>query len=601
MQQNDKLLNYAFKGYAISQIANYLMGFMGSIVNGIVISRFMGMEFMAAFQLVLPITMLTSVIGILFSTGLQSACSGCLGSGNLDDAKSYYTVTLIGLVPIGLLFALVAGLFAGSLATALGATGDNAYLAEEASRYLVGIAPSLAITTFMPIITSVLFLEGQGMVSMISIVCQLVISVAGSFIVAFCLPSWGLLGMGLVASLSGLVGLIVLMIGKLRSKGSINLTRSGLSFSKFWSVLTIGLPSALDRLYKTAQTMVVNILLLAVATGTSVAAFGVLSQAANIAMPFIMGITGTALTMAGVFYGERDKSGLVRLFGITFRWSEIAGVLITIVVTLTAPLLVMLFKSPEDPTFAAAVHALRIYIWSYPFYSFCKFLQDYYLGSKANKMTYIISTVENLILVIASVVVLGKLYGEDGVWWGFVIGEVLAVICTLIIITVMKKRFPRKAEDFMFLPQLYDKVQETACEWSAANADEVKEISADAKAYMLELGEKEEKADLLSRFVEEMGKIITQWAQDGGAKGYYADIRVVGIPILDEEGNPKEKEIDRWTLRVRDNNKHFDLEKWQEVHSDEPKTRPAIHSVDEQAKESSYSYTMSMNYLIVTV
>ena len=596
-----QLLSYTFRGYSGKMVANYLMSFMGTIIDGIVISRFLGADAMAAFQIVMPLTMLNSVIALMFSTGLQTTCSNCLGAGRIDDANRYYTVTMLGLAPIALLFAFGVGLFATTLATVLGASGDSAYLAGEAAAYLRGVSPALGLIVFMPVLTSILFLEGKSKYSMISIACQLVINVAGDFFNAFYLH-WGLLGMGLATTLCNVVGFAVMIYGKLNSKGGIGFTRVGLAAKQFLSVLTVGFPSALDRLYKTIQTFVVNHLLLVVATGTSVAAYGVLNSVNNIFTPFVMGITVTGMTMAGIFYGERDKDGLRRLFSLTLKSSVLVSILIVAVVMLAAPVLVLLFKSSSDPSFDSAVHALRIIIWMYPFYSINKMLQDYYLGSNATRMTYLVSTLENLVFIIAAVLVLGHLFGEDGVWYGFVVGEVLAVLATFIIIAVMKKRVPRTAEDMQFLPALFDKVQTTARDWSATTIDQVKEACSDVKGFMTELGASEDDATLMAQFIEDMGSIITRWGVFNGDR-HYIDIRLVGIPKFDEDGNPIDgNKMETWKLRVRDNNKQFDAQKWKEIYlDDDPAQYTGIHTMAQKAKEISYAYTINLNYLFVTM
>lgn len=600
MKQNELLLNHTFRGYSGKMIANYLMSFMGTIIDGIVISRFLGADAMAAFQIVMPLTMLNSVIALMFSTGLQTSCSNCLGAGRVGEANSIYTVTMMGLAPIALLFALGVGLFATPLATALGASGDSAYLASEAAGYLRGVAPALGLIVFMPAVTSILFLEGKSKYSMISIACQLVINVAGDFFNAFYLH-WGLLGMGLATTLCNLVGIGVMIYGKLNSKGGIGFTRAGLAVKQFLSVLKVGFPSALDRLYKTVQTFVVNNLLLVVATGTSVAAYGVLNSVNNIFTPFVMGITVTGMTMAGIFFGERDKDGLRSLFGLTLKSSVIISILIVAVVMVAAPVLVLLFKSSSDPSYDSAVHALRIIIWMYPFYSFNKMLQDYYLGSNATRMTYLVSTLENLIFIIAAVLVLGKLFGEDGVWYGFVVGEVLAVLATIVIIAIMKKRVPRTSEDMLFLPALFDKVQTTARDWSATSIGEVNEAAGEAKSFMMELGAGESDAALMEQFIQDLGNVITRW-DDFDGKRHYIDIRMVGIPELDENGTPKdEHKMETWKLRLRDNCKQFDAQKWNEIYHDDPMQYPGIQAVSQKAKEISYAYTINLNYLFVTI
>ena len=79
------------------------------------------------------------------------------------------------------------------------------------------------------------------------------------------------------------------------------------------------------------------------------------------------------------------------------------------------------------------------------------------------------------------------------------------------------------------------------------------------------------------------------------------NIRLVGIPVCAEDGSPKMDKMGSWAIRVRDNLKPFDLEKWQAVHSDADQRHVALHSLVRDAKESSYTYTMGMNYLFVTI
>ena len=316
MQQNAQLLRHTFASYSTRQMANLMMSLMGSIVDSIVISRFLGVDAIAAFQLVLPLTLVGAMLSQVFSTGIQTVCSRYLGSGHIDEAKSAYTMTILTIVPIALLWLLGIWLCADTLVALLGATGESAYLAEGAADYLCGAAPGLALMMFMPTQMNIMFLEGKSKYCMVSIGCQLVINIAGDFYNAFFLH-WGLFGMGLATSACNIVGFVVMLYGKLTARGGIGFTRRGLKLRKVMTVVSIGVPSALSELYVSVQTFVVNRVLLLVATGTSVAAFGVINSLYDIFSPFLLGLATTTMTMAGVFYGERDKAGMRTLFGIS--------------------------------------------------------------------------------------------------------------------------------------------------------------------------------------------------------------------------------------------------------------------------------------------
>lgn len=75
MQQNTQLLNQTFISYSGRQVANLMMGLMGAIVDSIVISRFLGVDAIASFQLVLPVTLVGIMLSQVFGTGIQAVCS----------------------------------------------------------------------------------------------------------------------------------------------------------------------------------------------------------------------------------------------------------------------------------------------------------------------------------------------------------------------------------------------------------------------------------------------------------------------------------------------------------------------------------------------
>ena len=121
-------------------------------------------------------------------------------------------------------------------------------------------------------------------------------------------------------------------------------------------------------------------------------------------------------------------------------------------------------------------------------------------------MTYIINTLENLVFIILAVVVLGFLFGDVGVWWGLVIGEVIAILATLVIIAIKKRRLPRTFDDLQVLSPLFGMMAENMREWTATDLDQMKTVSSEARAYMLSQGAPEADAVLVAESMEEMGE-----------------------------------------------------------------------------------------------
>ena len=105
-------------------------------------------------------------------------------------------------------------------------------------------------------------------------------------------------------------------------------------------VFRIGLPSAVDRFYKTVQLFVINKVLLAVSSGAAIAAFADINTLNNVFNSVVMGFGASTLTMAGVFVGEGDRDSLKALFRLAVKKTLLSTGALAAAVFLAAPLLI---------------------------------------------------------------------------------------------------------------------------------------------------------------------------------------------------------------------------------------------------------------------
>ena len=117
-----------FRKSLAAMILSDLVVFSGSLINGILISRFLGMESMAAFQIAVPFFVFVTIIEMIFSNGLRFYLARSLGVGDMDSASRNYSsaYAVVGLLSI--LTAVLVYVFAENLAEFLGASGESEFL-----------------------------------------------------------------------------------------------------------------------------------------------------------------------------------------------------------------------------------------------------------------------------------------------------------------------------------------------------------------------------------------------------------------------------------------------------------------------------------------
>lgn len=583
MNNDVLLMKTTFRSFMKKMILNNLMAFMGSIVNGIVISRYLGLTAMAAFQLTLPLVFAVMMMSQILSLGVQGSCAKSIGAGRQEEARGFYSAAVLLCLPLSLVLAIGLFLAAGPIAMLLGAGGSETEVASHVTAYLQGIAPGLPLLLFLPMQVSVLFLEGRAKYALRAIFVQTAVNIAGALFNVFHAEG-GMFGMGVVMSFSYMSSLVVMMAGSFNGSGCIRFCIGEARREYIRPILRIGLPSAADRFYKVVQMYIINLMLVFSASGTAIAAFADINALNNIFNPIVSGVSATVLTMAGVFSGEKDKESLGSLLRLSVREALLVEGLVALAAFLAAPLLIGIFVSDGHEAFSVAVTALRIYILYLPLYGINNLLQKYYLGVQAMKMTYITSALDNLVYICLLAVVLGNAFGAVGIWCAFPLAELLTLLTLFLVIARQKKGWPKGIGDFMCLPaSLAQEV--TACSYSAGSMEEVTEASEAARRFLLEQGETKKRAMLMALFIEEMGGNIIRWGFVDG-KRHCIDIRVA--------------KGERWILRIRDDCRRFNPRDWLALHSSEDRTRNiGIRAVCAMAKDVRYANTLGLNYLFV--
>ena len=576
---NEDLLKSTYRRFMGKMILNNLMIFLGSLVNGIVISRYLGIEAMAAFQLTFPLVFTVMMFSQIINIGVQNNCAKSLGAGRAQDASAYYSVALMAILPLSI--AMAAGLFgyAESIVVSLGGSGE---IADLAAAYLRGISLGLPLLLFLPMQSAVLFLTGQAKCVIRSVAVQSVVNVVGALVNVFYLRG-GMLGMGIVMSCCYVAALLVMLREIRQGSNCIRFLWRGWHWRQLWPIMRIGFPSATDRFFKTIQMFVINHVLLIVAPLTAMASFAVLNSLNYIFLPIAGGLSATTLTMSGVFFGEKDKDSLRGLLKISLAESLPITLLTATITFLTAPILVRLFMNGEGEALETTVEALRIYIWYLPLFAINNIFQKYYLGVNALSLTYLSSAMENLLFVCLLGTIFGLLYGETGVWTAFVFAEILAIFGLVLIIALQKKAIPRTLDDFLQLPTNFQRGK--IFTGSATNINEVVNLSEATRFFLLSNGVAKREAMLVALSIEEMGENIIRWGFGDGRK-HSIDILV--------------RKDESLTLRIRDDCAPFDPVEWLKIHQDNDKLKNiGIRMICNLATEARYSRTLGLNYLFL--
>ncbi len=574
-----------FRKSLAAMILSDLVVFSGSLINGILISRFLGMESMAAFQIAAPFFLFVTIIEMIFSNGLRFYLAKSIGVGDMNSASRNYSsaYVVVGLLSVAIAAAVY--VFADVLAEFLGASGESEFLLPLVVEYFHGMAVGYALINFVPMSMSVLFLLGERKTVLVMSAVEVIVQVSVGLLSVFYFDA-GLFGMGMSQSLSYVFTLLTAQIMVYGKKFPLKFGFDRISFQSVKEIFTIGLPSAASQLSLSLRGFILNRILLLTSSAAAVAVYSNLNSISSVFL--IGGIASCTFNLTGIFYAERDYFSLKRTFGISLKESIRIQVAISVLIFLAAPWITEIFVDPKDTEYFSMMEAgIRIFVWYFPLSILARVFQKFYNATEKIQLTFVLSLFDNLIFTCLFAAFLGYAFGEIGVWFSFIFAEIAMFFMLMLYVKFKMHGSLSNILDYMLLPRDFETAKDHEFSATAENLEDVLTISKQAQDFCLEYGMSKKNAMICRLTIEEMGRNLVDYAFKQG-KNNRIDIRLFFK--------------DEWIIRIRDNTQSFNPTDWLELHElKDPAENMGIKMICKMAKNVTYTSSMGMNNLLITI
>ncbi len=183
-------------------------------------------------------------------------------------------------------------------------------------------------------------------------------------------------------------------------------------------------------LSQTVLTVVVNNVLLDVAGMSGIAAYGVVKYTITFIYAVYDSVNHAAQPMFGVYYGERDQSGIRLTAKTAYRVILFSSAVLCVLLFAAAPLLGGIF----DLDLTAA---LRMVAFSCLFSSSVTFLNSYYRATGKSRLSLLFIALDNILFpaLLIFLTVYGFHLQQNGVWLSLLLSEAF----TLLLIAALTK------------------------------------------------------------------------------------------------------------------------------------------------------------------
>ena len=413
-----------FFRYLIPSICGTMVTSIYVLADTIIIGKGIGIDAMAALNIILPLFNIFFGTGLLFGVGGSVLMSIARGKGDTQTGNCYFSVAVLLNAITCILYMILFLNFMEPIARFLGATDVTMpYVLKYAPYVILGLG-FFAFSTFLQTFVRN---DGAPKLSMIAVVSGGVLNVVLDIVFVFpC--KMGMAGAA-IASVLGSVLTTVILLFHFRSKSN------GLHFSlkKFspvfiTSIYKNGFTSFLVEVSSGIVMFVFNLQILKYIGDIGVSMYGVITNTAIVVICLCNGINQASQPIISTNHGAGliDRIETVKKLGLktAFIICSVPAILGLIVPNLFT----YIFMNPNEQILALSSTAIRIYFVGFFVIGLNMFIIGYFQSTVKPQLSLFLCLSRGCVLAIIFVFVLPPLIGVIGIWVSVPLAEFITLI-----------------------------------------------------------------------------------------------------------------------------------------------------------------------------
>lgn len=404
-----------------------VMGMIGTscyiLADTLFVSKALGTIGLASLNFSIPIFSIMQGIGLMI--GIGGATNHSINEQQKTSKNTSFTHSIVFGGIISFLF-VIAGMFlTNELAILLGADKTTLPLTKV---YLMTIMIFAPFFIFNNILLAFIRNDDNPKLSMIAMLFSSFANIVLDYVFMFPF-SRGIFGAALATSLSSIISLCILLIHFINKKHNFHFVKCKLLFSSIYRIITLGFSSFVGEVTSAISLIVFNLIILRLNGNAGVAAYGIVANVALIATSMFTGISQGIQPLSSEYYGKDDMSNVNRVLSYSIITTMIFATIIYAIIYLFTNQIISVFNSENNTQLVTiASHGMRIYFIGYLFAGINIVSSAFFSSISNAKQAMIISVLRSSIILIPSVLIFSSLFLIKGIWFSFVITELIVFI-----------------------------------------------------------------------------------------------------------------------------------------------------------------------------
>ncbi len=416
-----------------------------AIIDGIFVGHGVGAEGIAAVNIVAPIFMVVTGVGLMLGIGSSVVASIRLSEDNVKAARIIMTQAfIVGLVVVGLI-CIASFAFPRKIIYALGCSLP---LEPHAVSYMLWLLPGLAFLLIQCVGMMLIRLDGSPKYAMTVQIVAAVVNIALDWYMIFPL-GWGTMGAALATSIACASGGVMVIAYFLYKAGKLRFYRLKLSVTSLlltlrntWYMMRIGFATLLTELAMSLMMLTGNYMFISMLGEDGVAAYAIACYLFPVVFSISNAVAQSAQPIISYNYGAQQTVRVRQALRISLQTAVICGTVITFLLVTGADKVAALFLSPSLAAYDLAVEGLPYFATCAVFFAINIAFIGYYQSIEKAATSTIYTLLRGVVILVPSFLLLPRIAGTYGLWLAIPTAEV-ATCCVIIAMYLIRR--PKQA------------------------------------------------------------------------------------------------------------------------------------------------------------
>lgn len=400
-----------------------------TVIDGIFVGRGVGPDGIAAVNIIAPLFMVVTGLGLMFGIGSSVVAGIAIARGDSRWASVNVTQAYVFSAVLITVLVAVLWLWRGETAVLLGCSPA---LLSGAMDYLTWLIPGMFFLIFECIGMMVIRLDGSPKYAMFCNIVPAVINIILDYWLVFpC--GLGVKGAAIATSASIAVGALMVLVYFLKLSYVIKFTWSAAGFmANTWRQIRIGSSAFITEIAMSVMMLTGNYVFMRHYGDTGVAAFSIACYLFPLMFMMSNAVAQSAQPIISYNYGAGAAGRVRASFLLSVKVAALCGVIVFLSISLGAREIVGLFIDPGCPAGRLASAGLPVYAVCAVFFAVNISFIGYYQSIERAFKAMFFTLMRGIIVLVPSFCVMPEIFPGWGVWGAIPASEGITLVAVVI-------------------------------------------------------------------------------------------------------------------------------------------------------------------------